>query len=92
MKQKIYDYIMEVVNGEDMMEYTEFELEDLINDISNVIDRKASTLWVTEISDGKYMLHIKEKEIEKEIQIAAWESKEEFINDVYELFLMPDMK
>ena len=89
MREKIYHYIMEVVSENDMMEYTEFELEDLLKDTAKVIDNK-SNLWVKEISDGKYELNIEHNNIHKSVEIKAWDSKEEFADAVYMLFVMPE--
>jgi hypothetical protein len=91
MKERIFDYIMETVSKEDMMDYTEFELENLLKDVANHINNK-SNLWVTEVSDGKYKLHINCKGIEKDVEVRAWDDKVTFAEDVYELFIMPNEK
>ena len=89
MKKKIIELVNEMVSNDNMMEYTEFELEDLINDIANKLNKKA-ILWVTEISDGKYLMHINKNNIEKTIEINAWDNKKYFADAVNELFSMPN--
>ena len=61
----------------------------LLKDTAKVIDNK-SNLWVKEISDGKYELNIEHNNIHKSVEIKAWDSKEEFADAVYMLFVMPE--
>ena len=61
----------------------------LLKDTAKVINNK-SNLWVKEISDGKYELNIEHNNIHKSVEIKAWDSKEEFADAVYMLFVMPE--
>lgn len=86
MKKKIINFINDRVSRNDMMDYTEFELSELLQDVANHIDNKLNT-WVTEISDGKYNLWIDNEGEKRSIEVKSWQSKKSFATDLYELFI-----
>jgi hypothetical protein len=85
MKDSILNVINEYVKDNDMMDYTEIDLEILVRRVSERISRPVA-IWVDEKSDGKYTINIRENGNEKNIDTVAWDTKEQFAESVYYLF------
>jgi hypothetical protein len=85
LKEKILEIVKLNVSENDMMDYTEMDLEVLVRRISQNINKPVA-IWVDEISDGKYKINIRDNGKEKSADMVAWDSREQFAESVYFLF------
>jgi len=84
METKIRELVNDNISGEDMMDYVDMDLQEIIQNIANEIDI-SKVVIVNEISDGKYRVSL--MDTKSTVDINGWESKEQFADDMIELFL-----
>lgn len=83
MKEAIKKIINGNVSGEDMMDYIEGDLQEIVQNIATEI-KVDKLVIVRELSDGKYKISLMDSK--SSVDINAWESKEQFIEDIIDLF------